>query len=97
MDYLFQYNDIFFFKIQQKLFYFLTVADDNSDKNVFINKDFYDEIIKNHYLDIKTPYPNNNDYDNKNGNSNYNSYGNVIKNGINNKPEKNRYFLFIYI
>jgi len=94
MDYLFQYNDIFFFKIQQKLFYFLTVADDNSDKNVFINKDFYDEIIKNHYLDIKTPYPNNNDYDNKNGNSNYNSYGNVIKNGINNKPEKNSLYSY---
>eukprot|EP00833_Pecoramyces_ruminatium_P006729 jgi/Orpsp1_1/1180761/evm.model.c7180000074572.1 len=94
MDYLFQYNDIFFFKIQQKLFYFLTVSDDNSDKNIFINKDFYDEIIKNNYLEIKGPYPNNDmNCDNKIGGSNYNSFEKSINENMN-KRDKNSLYAY---
>jgi len=96
MEYLFEYNDIFFFKVQQKLFYFLTVSDENSEKNVFINKDFYDEIIKKNYLEIKDPQVNTcyNVFDNRNGNSGYNSYGKGIEDSMN-KPDKNRYFLIL--
>jgi len=81
MESIFEDNDIFFFKVQQKLFYFLTAFDDKSEKNVFINKDFYDEIVKKNYLEIQEPqvlsYAK--IYDNKNGSSSNDLYEKAIE------------------
>ncbi|OUM63872.1 hypothetical protein PIROE2DRAFT_20617 [Piromyces sp. E2] len=89
MDSLFQNSDIFFFKIQQQLFYLLTISDDNPEKNVFVNKDYYDEIIKKNYLAIKDVSPNNNN-DNNNNNNNNNGYDNSIQDK-NYNSYKNKY------
>jgi len=91
MDSLFQNSDIFFFKIQQQLFYLLTISDENPEKNVFVNKDYYDEIIKKNYLAIKDVSPNNynnNGYDNSIQNKNYKGY-NSGYDGLN-QPDRDR-------
>jgi len=70
MDSIFQYSDIFFFKIQQRLFYLLTISDDNPNKNVFVSKEYYDEVIKKNYLVIKDVYYDKyEDYDSKSSNT----------------------------
>ncbi|ORX87038.1 ankyrin [Anaeromyces robustus] len=81
MDSLIQYSDLFFFKIQQKLFFLLTVSDDNPEKNVFVSKEFYDEIIKKNYLEVKDKYITN--YDNASDASKSN--GSIQNYNVNNR------------
>ncbi|ORX59998.1 hypothetical protein BCR36DRAFT_394454 [Piromyces finnis] len=52
-------SDVKFFKVQQQLFYLLTVSDDNPEKNVFINKEFYEEMLKKNYFVDTDCYGNN--------------------------------------